>query len=97
MIRSKGYSEKTLDRRLKREVEKRGGIYIKLTGLRGICDRLIMLPGGLLLLRELKTYGKKLTPLQESRVKAMRALGFNASGITNETEYLQTINTIDLL
>jgi hypothetical protein len=90
-------SEKLLDSRLKRYVEKRGGLYIKLTNMRGIPDRLILLPGGLILIRELKTYGKQPTKLQASRIKMLQQLGFNANKITNEAEYLQTITEIDLL
>lgn len=96
-IKPKHYDEKALDRRLKRQVEKRGGLYIKLTNMLGICDRLILMPGGLVLFRELKTYGKQPTLLQQSRIKKLQRLGYNANKITNETEYLQTINSINLL
>ena len=95
--KTKIVTESLLDNRLKRETEKRGGWYIKLDTWRGIPDRMILLPKGVILFRELKTYGKKLTPLQESRIRVLIKLGFNASGITNEKEYLQTIDTMDLL
>jgi hypothetical protein len=90
-------TEKSLDRRLKRAVEKRGGLYIKLTYISGIPDRLMLMPGGLVVIRELKTYGKQPSKLQRSRIRQLQRLGFNANKITNEVEYLQTIETLDLL
>lgn len=96
-MKSKVVSESSVDRRLKRAVEKRGGLYIKLTNMRGIPDRLMLLPGGLTMIRELKTYGKQPSKLQQSRIKTLQQLGFNANKITNEAEYLQTITEMDLL
>ena len=90
-------SEKTIEKRLINDVKRRGGICIKLWGFSfaGLPDRLILLPGGKVLFRELKTFGKKLSALQESRIKMLQRLGFNASAILNETDYLNTLKDIE--
>lgn len=95
----KKVSEKTIERRLKRDIEKRGGICLKLWGMSfaGFPDRLILMPGARVWFRELKTFGKTPSKLQQSRIKWLVRLGFNASAILNEDDYLQLINEIDLL
>lgn len=71
-------SEKLLERRLKAEVEARGGIALKFTSQfhRGIPDRICLLPGGLVFFVELKTTGEKPTALQSHEMDRLRALGF---------------------
>lgn len=71
-------SEKTLERRLKAEVEARGGIALKFTSQyhRGIPDRICLFPGGRVAFVELKTTGEKPTPLQCHEMGRLRALGF---------------------
>lgn len=71
-------SEKLLERRLKAEVEARGGIALKFTSQfhRGIPDRICLLPGGRVFFVELKTTGEKPTALQSHEMDRLRALGF---------------------
>ena len=71
-------SEKTLEARLRREVEKLGGMALKLSAQmhRGLPDRLILMPGGKAFFAEIKTTGKKPTLLQQKCHRELRALGF---------------------
>lgn len=71
-------SEKALEARLRREVEKRGGKAIKLTSQlhRGLPDRMVLMPGGHVWFVELKTTGKRPTKLQASVHRDLRAMGF---------------------
>ena len=70
--------ERHIEERLKKEVERLGGIALKLVspGMAGVPDRLVLLPGGVALFAELKAPGKKLRPLQIKRKKQMESLGF---------------------
>jgi hypothetical protein len=70
--------EKTLERRLKREVERHGAKAYKFVspGMAGVPDRLILIPGGRAIFVEMKDEGEKPDPLQVKRAKDLRALGF---------------------
>lgn len=76
--RPKAESEKTLESRLRKEVEKRGGMAIKLLSQlhRGLPDRMVLLPRGAQYFVELKSTGEKPTLLQEHCHKQLRSLGF---------------------
>lgn len=77
--------EKDLERKLVRSVEKNGGKALKLnSGIRGMPDRLILLPGGVIMFVELKVPGKKPRPLQEKRLKDLNRLGFYTEIIDSE-------------
>jgi len=73
------YSEKYLERKLRQEVEKHGGLAIKLVAVHfiGLPDRLCLLPGGRLFFAEIKTTGEKPTRLQLHVHCKLRVLGFN--------------------
>ncbi|MDR1705185.1 MAG: VRR-NUC domain-containing protein [Clostridiales bacterium] len=79
-------SEKALERKLREAVKKAGGLAVKLTpvGLTGMPDRLILLPGGRVAFAEIKSAGKKPTALQQTRIAALRVLGFTAAVIDGE-------------
>jgi hypothetical protein len=70
--------EKVIERKLKVEVKKSGGMAVKFVspGLAGMPDRLVLLPGGRCGFVELKAPGKKLRPLQVKRKHQLEALGF---------------------
>jgi hypothetical protein len=59
--------EKLLESKLRREVKKMGGMAIKFVspGHAGVADRIVIMPGGLIWFVELKSEGKKLSPLQK--------------------------------
>lgn len=71
-------SEKALEARLRKEVEKRGGMAIKLSSQmhRGLPDRMVLLPHAVQYFIELKTTGKKPTHLQTHCHEQLRALHF---------------------
>lgn len=71
--------ESTLERRLKREVERLGGRAVKFVSpnLAGVPDRLVLLPKGRAVFVEMKSPGEKLRPLQEKRITELRRLGFS--------------------
>ena len=88
-------SEKTLEARLRREVEKRGGMALKLSAQlhRGLPDRLILMPGGRAYFAEIKTTGKKPTKLQEKCHRELRSLGFTV-WVVDSTQRLENFLTI---
>jgi Holliday junction resolvase len=78
-------SEKTLEARLVREIEARGGMALKYTSQfhRGIPDRIVLLPYGLIYFVELKSTGKKPTKLQTHALRQLFDLGFPGYVIDN--------------
>ncbi|OLS02582.1 VRR-NUC domain-containing protein [Tissierella creatinophila] len=70
--------ESKIENRLKKEVEKNGGLALKFTspGMAGVPDRLVLLPKGRIAFVELKAPGKKLRPLQLKRKEQLEVLGF---------------------
>jgi hypothetical protein len=72
--------EKDIEKKLRKQVKKLGGVALKLTspGRAGVPDRLILFPGGRVVFVETKAPGKNLRPLQKKRFKQLRDLGFRA-------------------
>lgn len=70
--------ETYVESKLIKKVEKRGGVCPKWVSpsFAGVPDRLVFLPGGCFGLVEAKAPGKKLRPLQRSRHRLFRKLGF---------------------
>ncbi len=70
--------EKQIENKLSSEVKKAGGIALKFVspGFNGMPDRLILLPDGHIAFAEVKAPGKKPRPLQLSRHRLLRRLGF---------------------
>ena len=70
--------EKQIENKLKTAVKKNGGIALKLVcpSFAGMPDRLILLPDGHIGFAELKASGKKPRPLQLSRHRLLRELGY---------------------
>lgn len=70
--------EREIEMKLVREVKKQGGICPKFVApsYAGMPDRLILMPGGKVAFAELKAPGKKSRPLQLSRHRLLRDLGF---------------------
>ncbi|MCR4708053.1 MAG: VRR-NUC domain-containing protein [Clostridiales bacterium] len=71
-------NEKQIEQTLVRAVRRRGGICPKWVspGLDGVPDRIILLPGGHIAFAELKAPGETPRPLQNVRIRQLRALGF---------------------
>jgi hypothetical protein len=70
--------EKQIESKLKREVERKGGLALKFISptMAGVPDRLILLPVEKIYFVELKAPGKKLRPIQLKRKKQLESLGF---------------------
>ena len=70
--------EKQIENKLSSEVKKAGGIALKFVspGFNGMPDRLVLLPDGHIAFAEMKAPGKKPRPLQLSRHRLLRRLGF---------------------
>lgn len=70
--------EKQIENTLTRSVKKAGGIALKFVSpsFAGMPDRLVLLPDGVCAFVELKAPGKKPRPLQVSRHKMLRSLGY---------------------
>ena len=70
--------ENKIENKLTMMVKKAGGIAVKFVSpsLAGIPDRLVLLPDGLIAFVELKAPGKSPRPLQLSRHRLLRSLGF---------------------
>jgi hypothetical protein len=83
--------ESRVERYLKRQVEKIGGKAYKWnpTGVIGVPDRMVLLPGGKVIFVELKAPGEKPRKIQAYRAKELSKLGF-------QVECLDTIEKVDL-
>ena len=70
--------EKQIENKLTKSVKKAGGIALKFVSpsFAGMPDRLVLLPDGVCAFVELKAPGKAPRPLQVSRHKMLRSLGF---------------------
>lgn len=70
--------EKKIENKLTIEAKKLGGIAVKFVSpsFDGMPDRLVLIPDGHIAFVELKSPGKKPRPLQLSRHRLLRSLGF---------------------
>lgn len=70
--------EKQIENKLATEAKKLGGIALKFVSpsFDGMPDRLVLIPDGHIAFVELKSPGKKPRPLQLSRHRLLRSLGF---------------------
>ena len=70
--------EKIIEQHLVKAVKNSGGIAPKLVcpGFDGMPDRLVLLPGGKIGFVEVKAPGEKPRPIQASRHRLLRRLGF---------------------
>lgn len=68
--------ETTIEQALVKAVKDKGGLCFKLTGYKGIPDRLILLPGGKARFIEVKAPGEEPRKDQLAAHKSLRKLGF---------------------
>ena len=89
-------SEKVIEKKLVAEVKELGGWCIKIlsTLISGLPDRLILLPGGRIYFVELKSSGKKATPIQAYVHNKIRALGFTVLVIDTKEKVNNFINSL---
>ena len=78
--------EQKIELYLKKQVELIGGKAYKFTspGVRGVPDRIVIIPGGHIYFVELKAPGKKLRPIQHIRCKKLTDLGCNVHVIDSK-------------
>lgn len=88
--------EKTIEKKLTAAVKKAGGIAPKFVSpsFAGMPDRLILLPDGHIGFAELKAPGKKPRPLQLSRHRLLRELGYRVYVIDDPEQIGGMINEL---
>ena len=70
--------EKLIEQYFVKEVKKAGGLALKVnsTSMKGLPDRMVLLPNGVLFFAEIKSTGKRARTLQNFVHKKLRGLGF---------------------
>ena len=88
--------EKTVEQALVRATQRRGGRALKLVSpaYDGMPDRLVLLPGGRLAFVEVKAPGKNPRPLQESRHRFLRQLGFKVYVLDDPADIASILDEI---
>lgn len=88
--------EKNIEQYLKTEIAKTGGLAFKFVspGFTGVPDRIILLPGAVIIFVEIKDVGKKLRPRQVQVQKQLEALGFRFEKIDSKQKVKQLIHEI---
>lgn len=88
--------EKTIEQKLVSAVRAKGGIAPKFVspGFDGMPDRLVLLPDGKCGFVEVKAPGRKPRPLQETRIRLLRRLGFLVFVLDDESRIPQIISEI---
>ena len=80
--------EKTIEQKFREAVKAAGGLAVKFAspGFDGVPDRLALLPGGRMAFVEVKAPGEKPRPLQLSRHRLLRRLGFKVYVLDDESQ-----------
>lgn len=88
--------EKTVESKFTSAVKAKGGLAVKFTspGFNGMPDRLVMFPGGRIAFVEVKARGETPRPLQRSRLKLLRRLGFKAFVLDNTSDIPKIIEEV---
>lgn len=88
--------EKYIEQALVKAVKAAGGICPKLVspGFDGMPDRLVLMPGGYIGFVEVKAPGQKSRPLQESRHRLLRELGFRVYVVDGLAKIEAVLNEI---
>lgn len=89
--------ESKIEQKLKRAVEKRGGLCLKFISpsYTGVPDRLILIAFGKVAFVEIKAPGKKPRPLQLARINKIRSLGFLVYVLDNEQDIEKILDEIE--
>ena len=88
--------EKEIEKQLVVETKRMKGLALKFTspGFVGVPDRLVLLPGGKLAFVEVKKEGEKPRPIQISRHKLLRKLGFKVYILDSKKQIKEILNEI---
>lgn len=86
--------ETEIEKKLVLKVKAKGGIAPKFVSpsYAGMPDRLVLLPGGVFAFAELKAPGMKPRPLQVSRHRLLRSLGFKVYVIDGVEQIEEVLN-----
>ena len=86
--------ETAIEKKLVQSVKAKGGIAPKFVSpsYAGMPDRLVLLPGGVFAFAELKAPGMKPRPLQVSRHRMLRDLGFKVYVIDGTQQIEEVLN-----
>lgn len=92
-------SEKVFERELSKFVEESGGMAVKLLSqfIKGLPDRMLLLPGGVVVFVEFKSAGKRPTKIQSYIHAKIRALGFLVYVVDSVESYEEVKGLIELL
>ena len=88
--------EKEIEQKLVREVRRSGGISPKFVspGMRGMPDRLVLMPKGRVYFVELKRPGAKPGPLQTARHEMLREMGVRVYVVDSAEKVMEVIDEI---
>lgn len=86
--------ESALEAKISKKVKAYGGLYIKLTGMKGTPDRMVLLPDGKVYFIELKAPGKKPNTIQLKRIEQLQNLGFVANWADNYEGVMKIIGSV---
>lgn len=80
--------EKTIEQKFRMAVKAAGGLAVKFIspGFDGVPDRMALLPDGKMAFVEVKAPGEKPRPLQLSRHRLLRRLGFKVYVLDDESQ-----------
>lgn len=89
-------NEKLIEKKLKREIERLGGLAIKIFSywFTGLPDRLILLPVKRVYLVETKTTGEKLSPRQRVVKRILEKLGFDVDVVDTQEALDKFLNKV---
>ena len=89
--------EKVIEQYFVAEVKRLGGIALKLnsTSMKGLPDRLILLPNGVLFFAELKATGKKARHLQRFIHQKLQSLGFIVYVIDSKAQVKKIVKDLE--
>lgn len=88
--------EKDIEARLKRGVERAGGLCLKWVspGCTGVMDRIVLLPGGRVIFVELKKPGGRLSERQKYMAAKLKALGLDVRCLWNAQQVTDFVNEV---
>lgn len=88
--------EKVIEQKLTKAVRQNGGVCWKFTspGIVGVPDRIILMPNGRIAFVEVKAPGEKPRPLQLSRHRLLRRLGFKVYVLDNIDDIEKIISEV---
>ncbi len=88
--------EKVIEQKLTKAVRQNGGVCWKFTspGTAGVPDRIILMPKGHIAFVEVKAPGEKPRPLQLSRHRLLRKLGFKVYVLDNIDDIEKIISEV---